>query len=494
MVSVDEARRELARRELVRRQQAAQMEAAPGEVAQASVSNPSALRQLLGAADDMARIGANAITLGGADRVAGLLGGRGTEAERELTTQARERAGLAGLGADIVGAVALPFGLARQGLTMIGRGAPAAMRGLRGVAARTGVAGAEGAGYGVADALINDRNVGQEAATSAAFGSFGNRVGEGVQALLNRRAVRQAVPTVEQLRTSASELYDAARASGVRATQPQTQQLAQDMRAVAAQEGLISPTGRISEAYPRAREAINLLDDYALGEMTVPQMQTVRKVLSDAAAAPDAAERRIASIMLRQFDDFTATLAPELQQARGLYQRAMKGEELERMRDLGEIRASQFSNSGTENALRTEYRQLDRRIARGTERGWSPAEIEAIQRVSRGTPTQRAARNIGRLAPTGPVSFGMSTGVPFMIGNAVGGPGLGGAAAAGTAGLGFLGRSAAEGIQRRNIEMAEMLARSGGLLPVVDDRAVREAIARALIGGSNVTPERGRTQ
>lgn len=115
--------------------------------------------------------------------------------------------------------------------------------------------------------------------------------------------------------------------------------------------------------------------------MTPVQMQTVRDVLSDAVNATKGKERRIASMMLDRFDNFTAPLAPELAQARGIYSRAMRGEQLETLRELAEANRSRFGASGVENALRQEYRNLDRRIVKGQERGWSPAEAEAVDRL-----------------------------------------------------------------------------------------------------------------
>lgn len=137
--------------------------------------------------------------------------------------------------------------------------------------------------------------------------------------------------------------------------------------------------------------------------------------------------------------------------------------------------------SGKENATRTEYRQLDRAITKGQEAGWTPDEIAAIQAVSRGTPAQNVARNIGRMAPTGPVSFAATTGVPFMAGNAMGGPYAGALMAAGAAGTGYAGRAAANIMQNKNVQLAELLTRNGGPLKYGVDQATKDAIARAIL-------------
>jgi len=220
--------------------------------------------------------------------------------------------------------------------------------------------------------------------------------------------------------------------------------------------------------------------------MNPTQMQVIRDTLADARNATQGKERRIASKMLEEFDNFTSPLAPELDEARKISQRYLKAGKLENMRELGDIRAGQFTNSGTENAMRTEYRQLDRAIAKGQEPGWNAAEREAIGNISRGTPGQTMARNVGKLAPTGPVSFMACAGVPFLVGNAIGGPATGAASAGVASALGYGGEAVANAMQARNIQIAELLARSGGQLPQVNNTGIRDAILRSLIsGGTN---------
>lgn len=349
-----------------------------------------------------------------------------------------------------VGAAAIPGGGAvagaakpvQTGLTMLG----SALGG--------------GAGAAVANQVFPDNQVADIVGDMA--GSFG--VTGVANAMIKRagtRAAEMAVPTVEQLKAQASDKFDEAHKLGVTASQQQTQSLAADMRKIATDEGLISPTGRVSEAYPKAREALRMIDDYAQGAMTVPQMQTARKTLADAAGSADGAERRMASIMLKQFDDFTAPLAPPLSDARGLYQRAKKAEQIETLSDLAASKAGQFSGSGYENALRTEYRGLERQIIKGQERGFSPEEVDAISKVAQGTRASNTFRNIGKLAPTGPVSFMASAGVPAIVGSAIGGPAVGAGAATLTSLAGYGARGIATKMGARNAELAELLMRNG---------------------------------
>lgn len=317
-----------------------------------------------------------------------------------------------------------------------------------------------------------------------ALGSLGTGATiAGAANLSARRAAEKAVPSVRDLKRRSSDKFEEAHALGVQATPEKTQGLANQVRAIAVQEGLISPTGRVSEAYPKAREALRMLDDYATGPMNVPQMQTVRKVLADAAGSPDKAERRIATLMLRQFDDFTAPLAPQLSEGRGLYSRAMRGDQLETLRELAGSRAGQYTGSGYENALRTEYRQLNNRIIKGQERGFTPEQQEAIRKVAEGDALVNAARWGGKFAPTGVVSAGLGMGVPFAVGSAVGGPALGSAMGFGAAGAGFLSRNIAERLTNRNAMLAELLARSGGTMPLAIRPELWPQALGAALGG-----------
>jgi len=291
----------------------------------------------------------------------------------------------------------------------------------------------------------------------------------GAQSYLRQRAADQAaratVPTVDELKAQAGSLYDEAEKTGVTANRTQTFKLHQKMRNIASSEGLISPTGRVSNAYPKASEALRMTEDYSKGTMTVPQMKAVRKTLSDAANSADGSEGRIASKMLEEFDDFSSRLAPPLEKAKGIYHSAMKGKKLEQVKELAGSRAGQFSGSGYENALRTEYRGLERNMIKGNERGWTDAEKAAVSKVAQGTTGANIARGVGKLAPTGAVSYGVTAGVPFAIGNTIGGPMLGGAAALGTGLTGFAGRGIATKMGLNAAEQAELLVRNQGLLP-----------------------------
>jgi len=282
---------------------------------------------------------------------------------------------------------------------------------------------------------------------------------------IGQQAIEEAVPTVPQLKDQAARLYQQAEHNGVVASPQQTQQLQQTLTGLLKDEGRISPVGRLTEVMPNVKEGYSLVSDYANQQMNPTQMQTVRRVLGDLppTASPD--ERRLAGNMLDEFDQWANPLAPELPQARNIASRYLNAQKVQRAKDLAEARASQFSQSGMENALRTEFRGLDRDIVKGKDRASSQALQDAIMAVSRGTPASNIARGVGKLAPTGPVSFGLGTVAPASLGAMVAGPV--GAATVGTAATtaGLLGRKTAESMAIRNADLAELIARNGGGLP-----------------------------
>lgn len=296
-----------------------------------------------------------------------------------------------------------------------------------------------------------------------------------------QRDIEAAVPTIDQLKKQASGLYQRAEANGVTAAPAQTQQLSNDVTALLRGEGAISPTGRLSEVHPKVKEAAATIGDYAGQPMTPTQMQTVRGIIGDAAGSLEPKERRTAGLLMDQFDDFVDPLAPQLSEARAVASRYLNAEKIAKAKDLADVRASQFSGSGLENALRTEFRGLDRNLVKGKDRSSNDALTGAIEDVSRGTAMSNMARGVGKLAPNGAVSFGLGTVAPATLATLMGGPVAGVATGAVTGGLGMFGRKMAERSATRGADLAELIARNGGELP--KPQVVTPEIERMIAAG-----------
>jgi hypothetical protein len=370
-------------------------------------------------------------------------------------------------------APALIPGVGLGGMAMRGASLPAKMAigGLLGGATGGTYGFMEGEG-GAGPRLKDARNVGLlSAGLGAAAPAVAAGAGKAWDYMTNaskaKKAVINAAPSVESLKAQAGAKYDAARDLGIKAVPEQTTQLADDIKALVTSEGLVRPDGKIVKVYPKVKSALDMIDAYREAGMDPTQMQQVRRLLQGAAQSADGAEARIGTKMLRQFDDFVEPLAPQFKEANALYAMAKKGELIDQTIELAGIRAGQFSGSGYENALRTEFRALARKIEKGQLKGVTDAEAKAIRKIAAGGKLENIMRDLGKAAPRGIVGTGMSAGVPFMIGNAIGGPALGGAASAASMGIGEVGRRVATAMQSKNALAASALARSGGAMPLI---------------------------
>lgn len=317
----------------------------------------------------------------------------------------------------------------------------------------------------------------------------GGIVGGGIQSVLANRAnnagaIRDYIATAEPseaLRAKAKALYQKGHARNIKIKPVATQQLNQRVRQIANEAGLITPTGKVVENAD-VRQIFSLLDDYANAPVTTKQMQALRRRISSLAGSPDRELSRVGVEMKQTYDDFLGQFAPEFKQANEINRRAMLGQMMDQYEDLAEVRASQFSQSGMENALRTEFRQLDRNIAKGKTKGLRPDQVQAVQDVSRGTTASNAARQVGKLAPRGPVSFGQHA-FPFLAGNYIGGPAMGAAFAGSTAGTGILGQMMATHLQKLAAQRASAAMRQPNALQL----APRNPVFPGVLPGLAVT-------
>lgn len=285
-----------------------------------------------------------------------------------------------------------------------------------------------------------------------------------------------SAPTSEKWKLDAQALYEKGHARGIVVKPTQTKALEAQIRAKASARGFISPTGRIADSAPEVRSALRLMEDMTQGPINTQQMQALRDQLQIVAQSQTPKVAAVGTQMIKEYDNFLAKLAPEFRQANAYYAHAKRGEMMDELDNLADVRASQFTQSGRENALRTEYRTLNRRIIKGQEKGLRPDQIKAVQNVSGGTSASNAARLVGKLAPTGPVS-GAQHAFPFLAGSAIGGTPAGFAAAGTTMGAGIAGRTLATAMTEHAARLAHATMRSAKPLEV------GPRVSRAATGG-----------
>jgi hypothetical protein len=263
-------------------------------------------------------------------------------------------------------------------------------------------------------------------------------------------------PTKTELADQASAAYKRADDSGIVVTPDSFNAVKQRIVQMAQKDG-IDPA-----LHPDATAALARIAQ-SDGSLSLQQLETLRKISSDAEGSIKPADARLASKMTDELDDYIDSLTEKdvvagdaskskaLKEARDLYSRKKKTDVIDQLMNRAELSAPNFSGSGMENAIRTEFRSLaknERRMKRFT-----PEEQAAIRKVAQGGAVDNAMRLLGKLAPTGAVSGAISGGLGFAAGGPVGAVAvpLGGLAA----------RQAATRMTTRNARLAQELMRRG---------------------------------
>jgi hypothetical protein len=301
-----------------------------------------------------------------------------------------------------------------------------------------------------------------------AGGALGYGVGKGVEALTSKAP--EAAPTIDELRTTANAAYKGAKDAGIIVDKTSFGDAVKAMRDKAVDEGL-DPI-----LTPMSNRAIERLQEVQGDHITLDGIERLRRIIGMAAGGPTRDDRRIAYQMKDALDDYVEGLTskdlvggdeskiPLLQTARDAWSRMRKGETVENLIGRAETRSSQFSGSGFENALRTEFRNFamnDKKM-----RGLSAEEQDAIRKVAEGGPVADVMRFVGKFAPRGVVSA--------TLAHSLGGYGL---PIAGEA-----GRQVATYATARNARLASELMRRG--VPAVSTPAPYNDLVSALLQSS----------
>ena len=365
---------------------------------------------------------------------------------------------------EIVGGVTGTAGLS-TGLTTLSSGLKASPS----VARLLGNPTFANVGYGMTYGATQDENALRGAAIGAGAGLVGDKlggyIGRQFPSVFNRSGVRAAdesVPSVDDLKTQASGLYQRAEANGAIAEPESVNAMIARAASILRNEGMLSPKDRII-AGGDVSNAMRMLNDFADTPMTPTQAGAVRNTIGEGRTAmkdgvPDYNQRRIAGDMLNEFDEWAEPALPGVEDARKVAQRAILGREMERTNALVDPKAAQFSQSGEENAIRSLYRGLDTAEIKGRN-AYPPELTEQIQTVSRGTPFTNAMQYLGKFAPTSAVSAIPSLMAGGLGGMAGGTTGL--ALGAGVAGTGLFGRAVSTHLTKRAAKEAELIARGG---------------------------------
>jgi hypothetical protein len=297
---------------------------------------------------------------------------------------------------------------------------------------------------------------------------YGAGAGMATGAVLGTGARGRVGPTAEELAARSSQSYEKAAQSGIEFNNKAFRTSMAGIVGGLRQEGY-SPT-----AYPKIQAIAKELTNGRPKDFI--ELQALRKIIQGAQKSADETERMLATNLKDKFDEyvinapashFTGTNnkagAEAWQQARTEYSRMKKGEIFDEMLKNAELDVSKFTQSGAENSMAQQLRQLAKNKSKM--RLFTEEERNAITAAAKGGPAQNLLKFFGRFAPTGPVTLygaGVASGssplaIPFM-------------AAAGGA------RAGATAMRQSSIERLADMMRSGGQMP-------RQIPVSAITGG-----------
>lgn len=276
------------------------------------------------------------------------------------------------------------------------------------------------------------------------------------------RLRRAAIPTRAEIKTAANQAYAKAEQAGGMLPQSNLGGFVQRAEQVLVGEGFDK------QLNPATYAAVQRFYDEAtkpgISGHSAQGAEVLRRVLLNAEkqAGPGTQDAMLAGKLVDEFDDFMDTqglpATPEYAQARTLWQTQRKAQDIETLFERAQNQAGQFSMSGMENALRTQFKQLadnPKRFGR-----FNADEKEAILKVVRGGPLQNTLRFFGKFFPNGTVPFIAATSAENLV------PGAGMALTT----AGALGRGAASALRNRSARRVDELVRSGAI-PAMGPRA-----------------------
>jgi hypothetical protein len=296
--------------------------------------------------------------------------------------------------------------------------------------------------------------------------------------------------TRDELAKQSTNLFEQAKNSGIvlntKPFQANMKNIASTLRA----EGY-TPTGNFDSVTSALKE---------LTTSTQPkdfvELQALRTMIKNGQASADANEKRVASILLDKFDNYVMNIPARdiqggntqqgmqaWQDARTAYSRLKKSEIFTDIQDRAEMNATRYTQSGAENALVGDLRNLANN--KNKMRLFTADEQQEIRDAVKGGSIQNALRFMGKYAPTSPLA---------AAGGAVTGSVLGGTTGAGIGALaipliGTGARIAATKIRENQLNNLVDIMRLGGKLPTtvspVKTLSLRGLLSSALSGFPN---------
>lgn len=274
----------------------------------------------------------------------------------------------------------------------------------------------------------------------------------------DKAMIREATPTIEQLKQGARSIYKEIDNLGATVKKDNIQSLSSDLSATMRTEGF---NRRI---HPKVAAALQEFNAAAKSNQPLSNIDTLRRVSGAAASSTEPDEARLGKILTNKIDNFLDDLVDDAlvggnaenvgekyRQARQLWQRSRKAEDIDYL-----IERAKNQATGEENGLRIQFRSLLNN--KNKIKSYTPDEVEAMKKVVHGGGVENTLKLLGK--------FGFSEGqavrmlVPSL--GAAGGAAVGGGVGAVAVPIiGQVSRNLAQKMTRNNSEMVSQIVRAG---------------------------------
>lgn len=370
---------------------------------------------------------------------------------------------------DIAGGIGAGASLAKAGVTLAGRtGGGLLVR----TAAGAAEGGAYGALYGAGEAKPGERlsGAGWGAGTGLAMGGLLGAIGGASANRAANKAANAAAPSSDDLAAASQRFYRAAENEGVRYKAPLVKRLAHNLKIAAGY-----PNDRLR---PKTAGFMDDIDRIFQGDISLEVFDEFRKSLNAELrkAGPDDvrtlnAMKRVADAWADKVQNIPGAFTGDAKKAIGLLKEARqvwsqhkKSEVIERILDQADVDGQgRYTQSGFANAIKNQMNALYKKIAKGTERGWSPEEVALIRQMASGGSTSRLVNLMAKFSPRGVISILGSIGSGAGVDFATGIPGLA------TVGLPLAGKVAGNAADKAALQAGQTLrnATAMGVTPQI---------------------------
>ncbi len=269
---------------------------------------------------------------------------------------------------------------------------------------------------------------------------------------------KNATPNIDELKVAAREVYKEIDNLGAVVDSSRVTGLTRDL------DTSIRGEGFNKRIHPKVSAALDEFKKIEGTNQPISNLDTLRKVARSAASSIEPDEARLGSIMVGKVDDFLDNLdqsalvggnadevGRKFKDARQLWQRARKGDDIEYAFERAKNQASGF-----ENGLRVQFRSILNNKKKM--RGYTAEEKAAMEQVVRGGGMENTAKALGKFG----FSEGQATSMLLSSLGATAGYAAGGAAGGVAVPLiGQVSKNLAQKLTRNNAELVSRIVRQG---------------------------------